>query len=250
MTNRVKEQILLSWKQCYEQKIDKEINRITKRVNTGELEKKKRKNKTLIELFNREVDNLLEKYSVKNSVFLLTDRDMVLISKRENLADDYSVKVRGGDCFSEKSCGTNAISLAEEIGEEVYLTGDDHYCYLFQDLGCIAAPIEVDQKIIGFLDFSVFKRKIREKDKMLFNLLYKSIKLKINNLFIRDEKIDLNEKEKNILKLTAKGYTIEETSEKLELAYSTVTYYRKMICDKLGAENITHAVAKGLKNGL
>ena len=250
MTSVNREKILLSWKQCYKKGIEKDIDEINKRANEAELTQRRKRNKELIEIFNDNVENLLEKYTVRNTVFLLTDKDMVLISKREKIKKDCPIKISEGDHFDEETCGTNAISLASELRDKVLLKGDDHYCYLFQELGCIAAPIIVNQKIIAFLDLSVLNREIREKDKMLFDLLYQAINLEISKLAIEVEEAILNKKEKRILKLSAKGYSIKEIAKKMILSSSTIKYYRTNICKKLEAENITHAVAKVLKNSI
>ena len=173
---------------------------------------------------------------------------MVLIEQGNTLPKDYPIKINKGDFFSEKSCGTNAISLAKELRSKVHLKGSDHYCYLFQDWGCIAAPIIVNKEKIAFLDLSVLKREIKEKAKMIFDLLYQAIKLEISRLAIGVEEVDLNQKEKRVLKLAAKGYSIREIAKQMMLSSSTIKYYRKNISKKLGAENITHAVVKVLKN--
>lgn len=61
--------------------------------------------------------------------------------------------------------------------------------------------------------------------------------------WIEKECIMLNEKEKNILLLSAQGYTMNEISEQLFLAVDTVKFYKRQLFGKLDVKNITEALS-------
>lgn len=57
------------------------------------------------------------------------------------------------------------------------------------------------------------------------------------------EDVPLTDREKQVLRLTALGYTSAEAGKKLFLGYETIKQYKKRILSKLKAKNITQAVA-------
>jgi len=110
-----KEQLLKeSWFRCYE------------------LDERKRKNNKLIETFNKQASILAKKYLLSESVFLLIDSYGILIAGFDNTSNKILANHIGA-YFTEESCGTNAISLAIKLKDEVILKADEHYCYLFEN---------------------------------------------------------------------------------------------------------------------
>lgn len=61
--------------------------------------------------------------------------------------------------------------------------------------------------------------------------------------WIENKGITLNEKEKDILLLSAQGYTMNEISDKLFLAIDTIKFYKRRLFEKLGVKNITEALS-------
>jgi DNA-binding CsgD family transcriptional regulator len=53
---------------------------------------------------------------------------------------------------------------------------------------------------------------------------------------------DNNKREKNILLLSAQGYTMDEIAEQLFLAIDTVKFQKKRIFEKLEVKNIVEAL--------
>lgn len=76
-----------------------------------------------------------------------------------------------------------------------------------------------------------------EGNKYYSPLIEKTIKL-LN----KEEVNHLAPREKEILKLSAEGFVAKEVAQKLEISTNTVTTTHKKICEKLNAQNITHAV--------
>lgn len=60
----------------------------------------------------------------------------------------------------------------------------------------------------------------------------------------------LTEREAEILRLGATGNKTQEIARSVHLAERTVKHYLELICEKLGAENRTHAVALAVQRGL
>ena len=61
---------------------------------------------------------------------------------------------------------------------------------------------------------------------------------------------DLSEREAEVLKLTAEGYTSAEISEKLSISPKTVDTYRSRVMEKLGLAHRSDLVRYALKHGL
>ncbi len=60
----------------------------------------------------------------------------------------------------------------------------------------------------------------------------------------------LTEREVEILRLVATGKKTREIARSVHLAERTVKHYLELICEKLGAENRSHAVALAVQRGL
>lgn len=63
-------------------------------------------------------------------------------------------------------------------------------------------------------------------------------------------KKQLTERELEILRLCADGYSSPEIAEKLHLAEETIKGYRKRIIYKMRVRNITHAAVVGIRLGI
>lgn len=55
--------------------------------------------------------------------------------------------------------------------------------------------------------------------------------------------VTLNEREKDILVLSAQGYAMNEIGDRMYLSSDTIKFYRRRLFEKLDAKNITEAVA-------
>ncbi|MGI6792848.1 response regulator transcription factor [Bacteroides sp. KG68] len=53
---------------------------------------------------------------------------------------------------------------------------------------------------------------------------------------------ELKEVEKDVLKLSAMGYTMQEIADEVNRSFDTVKVYRKSLLEKLGVENIVEAI--------
>lgn len=79
--------------------------------------------------------------------------------------------------------------------------------------------------------------------------LLKSIVFKIKNKDT-DDKIQLTDREKEVLHLICNGYTNKEISEKICLGVKSIEKYRNNLIQKTGANNSAHLVMFAIKNQL
>lgn len=64
------------------------------------------------------------------------------------------------------------------------------------------------------------------------------------------EDIRFTNREKQVLKLTAEGFSCKETAEKLGIAETTVITYKKRLKEKYQVKNIIELVYKSTREGL
>lgn len=64
-----------------------------------------------------------------------------------------------------------------------------------------------------------------------------------SHIWKEKEGISLTEKEKDILLLSAQGYTMKEIADILCVALDTVKFYKRKLFDKMGVKNITEALS-------
>lgn len=65
-----------------------------------------------------------------------------------------------------------------------------------------------------------------------------------------EEKIELSDREKEVLSFSIRGFTINEIAEAIFVSPDTVKFHRRKLFDKLGVNNISEAVAFATNNKL
>lgn len=65
-----------------------------------------------------------------------------------------------------------------------------------------------------------------------------------------EEKIELSDREKEVLSYSIRGFTINEIGEAIYVSPDTVKFHRRKLFDKLGVNNISEAVAFATNNKL
>jgi len=98
--------------------------------------------------------------SVRGSGFRidLFDKDVYILKQwgdSETLENSRKLGSCPGVCKSEKSAGTNAISLAHFLKISIQLIGPEHYCGRLQQWTCSAAPIkDIFGNILGIINMT------------------------------------------------------------------------------------------------
>jgi len=154
--------------------------------------------------------------------------------------------------FSEKTIGTNAISLAMKLGQVVYTLPQHHYSELLKDLFIYCVPLYVNDDVIGYLVLCRLNDKIEIELKMLADLTaYKLInelkQKKLNSSLLGDRNHNMTKKELEILKHMASGLPEKVIASKLNISINTVKYHKKLIFKKLEVECTAQAVIKCMK---
>jgi len=70
------------------------------------------------------------------------------------------------------------------------------------------------------------------------------------NFWQEIETVELTDREKEILKYSTRGFTINQIAEAIFVSPDTVKFHRKKIFEKLGVSNITEAIAYATNNKL
>ena len=111
-------------------------------------------NAQLIILSEHLVRNIMNIETQKECIFILCDLDLTALkiyASQDNLEAVKKVGVGNGSVFTEKSCGTNALSLARDHNRVVAISGEQHYSNIFKNWWCVAGPIKnSDDKCIGY----------------------------------------------------------------------------------------------------
>ena len=186
-------------------------------------------------------------------IFILCDPGLVCLkiyASHKTLEKLAETGIRPGTVFTEESCGTNALALAREHNRLVAVKGEQHYCRLFKEWWCVAAPVKDDRgSILGYLDVSTHESGQLELTLPLLELLLAAAKRELQFLALSSSatektsllplagtKDDLTLREKEVLLLLASRLTSKEMANELDLSVETVRTHRRNIYRKLGRE--------------
>jgi len=121
-----------------------------------------------------------------NYIFILCDTGLVCLkiyAGHKTLEKLAEAGIRPGTVFAEESCGANALALAREHNRLVAVKGEQHYCRLFQEWWCVAAPLKDDRgSILGYLDVSTHETNQLELTLPLLDFLLAAVKRELHFL--------------------------------------------------------------------
>lgn len=208
-----------------------------------------------------------------NQVFLLTDADACVLEmySRPKILElvHHEKNIKPGVSIKEEDVGTNAVALALGHREPIVLRGDDHFCQIFQDNVCIAAPIigpgggrlacicisasrdvELGEKLalatfmakelqnfLNFLSTSPVGLHGRRQTDLVTTTDY--------------EEVVLTSRQQEVLEHFADGLSYKDIATELGLrSVKTVEEHLDNIRDKLSASNRRECIRKALELGL
>ncbi len=240
--------VIDSWSRCIENKLAREINR-------NNIDYQEISNYELNIYFFRELVSFVSSMLKKDIIFLLTDKDGVLL----DLAGTKKIKkqllskgIKRGFSFSEKYIGTNAVSLVSQTGQPVYLDSKYHYCNFFKKWYSFALQLKKDGKITGYLCIMTvnkcLKRNIIIIGKLIAYIMTTRHNINRKNEFNRIYK--LSKRQVQILKLIGSGLTEKATAAQLKLSTSTIKYHKKVLLNRLNVNSSIEAIIRALKLGL
>lgn len=153
--NAKKDYVLKGWERCIKKGIDPNGKKVAARLSEEEFEKVFEENSQLISFSKPFMEDL---YSfVKGSGFavILADANaciLEVIGDKEILEDpDGRDSLKKGCVWEEEHVGNTAISTCIFEEKPVQISGKEHYCKVFKNWTCSAAPIREDGKILGVL---------------------------------------------------------------------------------------------------
>ncbi|NLU50160.1 MAG: sigma-54-dependent Fis family transcriptional regulator, partial [Syntrophomonadaceae bacterium] len=127
-------------------------------LSAEELEKRRTKNRALLEEATVSMQNLFKFTEGSGFAFTVADGDGYLLKR---IGDKWELEFTAGANFSEGAnwseqvMGTNAVGLALALGKPVQVFGYEHYCLCATITTCSASPIfDGDGNIIGVFDIT------------------------------------------------------------------------------------------------
>jgi len=238
------------WKQMANGKgINVSDTRMSHRINRNKIEEALQKHIKMIENVQSEVSKLLE-CMLKPYVFVLTDLQGIVLSVYAwgQLADmlDSDKNFGMGTSFAMEHAGVNAISMAIELEECVYIRGSEHDLELFSTWNCLCGPLRIGEKIIGYLDMSfadsedlilagtMFEHLLRRISENLVNLCPVVKREYIYNEF---NSFKLSPREKEVGYSWLMNHSTLQMAKEMDIAEGTVRNMLKKVYIKTGVHD-------------
>jgi DNA-binding CsgD family transcriptional regulator len=203
-------------------------------------------------------------------IYILCNPELValkIFAAPEVLLAAEETGVKPGTVFTEESCGTNALALAQVHNRLVAARGEQHYCRLFKDWWCIASPVKDPAgNTLGYLDISMHAEK--ELGLILAHLktLVTSIEREFLLLDCCQTKIKSNNnpppvpppippqieqkltaREREVLELLLCRLSNKEIAEKLHLSLNTVRTHRRNIYEKISVGSLDDLISRVIR---
>jgi len=240
------DEVVKAWQRCIKSSLNSTIDKPQHFLDGRRLEEKLNKYNELIKVF-RDCITSITNLITGDYFFLLTDKDLILLS----IAGDNSLTkrlvnncIKPGISFQENICGINAICLASQLKQPVYLTPEQHFCEFFRKWYCAAVPLKIFNNTIGYLDVSTIACNMQKEQLAIVKLLSDKIlnEMKFSQFSKYENK--LSKQQKEILSLLATGKTEYEIANKLFCTKETIKYHKHQIFTKLDVKNTSAAIGK------
>ncbi|MDR1701664.1 MAG: GAF domain-containing protein, partial [Sporomusaceae bacterium] len=159
LENKVRPEILASWKRCLKLGIDPYNNAKHSSLDSKKMTEALAKNKDFLDIARPFMANLYKIVAGSGFVVVLTDASGYILElfadKDHPVINSITANFFPGACWSEAVAGTNAIGTTMVQKEPLQVNGSEHYCYKHHLLTCSAAPIsDADGNLIGILAIS------------------------------------------------------------------------------------------------
>lgn len=197
----------------------------------------------------------------KSSVLILTDDssrvlDVHSVAEVVDRCDRIGLKV--GASLAERHSGTNAVALALHYREPVILRGHQHFCRVFSDWYCVAAPVvAADGRLVGCVDLST-NRNARLGEKLpLVTTLAAQLAEMLGDL-TADAVADVGTSEwgivsprqRAILHLLAEGRVAKEIASTLGISQRTVESHLEKLRKRFKAKTTVELIVKLQKDAM
>ncbi|OMF13778.1 hypothetical protein BK131_14015 [Paenibacillus amylolyticus] len=178
----------MKWRKVYQENVNTEaIHQIPK----IELKERLQQNKKLLEIFRVNTRRVQEQLFYSH-LFFLTDLEGIILDLigEETLHNGLKpLEVGLGSSMALDSGGINAISIALETGQNVFLKGDEHQLLIFKDWLCLCCPIKVQGDIIAYMNFSRSTPFIYDSIFALVSSIVSSIELELEKELSNNQRV-------------------------------------------------------------
>ena len=188
------------------------------------------------------------------TTFVITDnsaRVLCLQSAPEVIFRMADIGLRPGASLSEDSCGSNAVALAIQYLRPITLRSTEHYCNLFHEWSCSAAPL-FDQKgaLTGCIQLCSDAKLPTGEGLALATLLAKLLQANENPTGMTNSstvvEIDLSQlspKQRAIVELLMVGKTYKQIANTLCLSTRTIESHVEKLKSRYKARTTAHLIA-------
>lgn len=190
----------------------------------------------------------------KTSALILADeaaRVVEICSAPEVIERCNRIGLGLGAPLAEVHSGTNAVALALRYREPVILRGDQHFCRIFSDWYCVAAPIIGDEEtILGCVDLSTDRNaRLGEKMSLIATLATRigELSREINRDEPVSEVVDwmfVSPRQRSILRLLIEGHVAKEIALTLGISQRTVESHLEKLRKRFSAKTTVELVVK------
>jgi transcriptional regulator of acetoin/glycerol metabolism len=155
-TSLLRMEIALSWKRCLQSNVDPLKDRVS--LITSDLKVLTEQQREFLRVARPHMKKLYESVKGMGFIVILADAEGIILDmfgdrKMFNLAESVSI-VPGSSC-SEKAIGTTSLGVCLVNRTPIQIFSREHYCQLYHDWCCSAAPIFDRQgNLLGTLDLS------------------------------------------------------------------------------------------------
>ena len=156
-TSLLRQEIALSWKRCLQSNIDPVKNKVS--LITPDLKVLTEQQRDFLRVARPHMKKLYESVKGMGFIVLLADAEGIILDlfgdrKMFNLAESLSL-VPGASC-SENVIGTTSPGVCLVSRNPIQIFSREHYCQLYHDWCCSAAPVFDRQgNLLGTLDSSI-----------------------------------------------------------------------------------------------
>lgn len=152
------EHIVESWRYCTTNKVNPYQDKGIQRVSLERLKETKSELQRVIRLVESEIARLQHFFDVKKPLFILTDKNGVVIWREGHTETRHSandIHFLEGNIWTEKAVGTNAIGIALRTLQGVTVERFEHFSKASHPFTCTSTPILNDEgNVIACLNIS------------------------------------------------------------------------------------------------
>lgn len=242
--------LLKDWdihRQCLQQQHYYKQSRMEERIAGEQLLNHIKNNHSLIAAATKHCEIAMSSM-YKSVIFIITSVSGVVLAIAgpqeitESLNQQYNVGK--GSLFSIKNAGLNAISIAIELENWVFLSGAEHDFQLFKEWNCFCSPIRQNGNTMGYLDMSFSVRDDHLLMASLFTTTLRGIEAELgacdqrNSICERFQSYQLSPRETEIGYMWLNNYSALRIASELGIAEGTVrnvikkVYRKTEVCDK------------------